>query len=128
MNLIKWTVIVAALIVAGFMALDGSRALLTGEYFTPKSGRYAGQLGPWSSVVSAVGIEPRSTVMKTIFAVYGFVWLLVIGLFVLDISWAWWGMLIAALGSLWFLPFGTLLGAIQIVLLLLPQGRALAEG
>lgn len=111
---------------AGFMALDGSRALLTGEYFTPRSGQYAGQLGPWSKVVSAVGIEPRSTLMKAIFALHGFVWLLVTGVFALGRSWAWWGMLIAAIGSLWFLPFGTLLGGIQIVLLLSPRGRELA--
>jgi hypothetical protein len=44
-------------------AYDGSRALIVGDYVTPKSGAYAGQLGPWAKLVAAVGIEPRSTVM-----------------------------------------------------------------
>ncbi len=37
-------------------------------------------------------------------------------------------MLIAAAGSLWYLPFGTLLGIVQIILLLLPPLRALGTG
>lgn len=57
-----------ALFEAGWMAFDGVRALATGDYVTPSSGPYAGQLGPWSQVVSAVGIPPRSTAMKAIFA------------------------------------------------------------
>ena len=34
-------------------------ALVKGDYVTPKSGPYAGQLGPWSNVVSAS--NPRAT-------------------------------------------------------------------
>ena len=34
------------------------------------------------------------------------------------------GMLICAFAGLWYLPFGTLLSIIQIVLLLLPRLRA----
>ncbi len=41
---------------AGYMAFDGSRALLVGTYITPQSGPFAGQLGPWSSLVANLGI------------------------------------------------------------------------
>lgn len=113
----------AAVVVAAWMAFDGGRALVTGDYVTPKSGRHAGQLGPWSGVVSGVGVDPRSTLMKSVFLGYGIAWLAVIGAFVAGSSWAWYGMFVAAVGSLWYLPFGTLLGVLQIVLLLQPGVR-----
>ncbi len=119
-----WIVVGLALFVGGWFAFEGARALVVGDYITAKSGQRAGQLGPWSKVVSAVGIEPRSTLMKSIFVAYGILWLAVIVCFILKLEWAWWAMLVAAAGSLWYLPFGTLLGIVQIILLLLPPLRA----
>ncbi len=120
MNGLMWVAAALALFEAGWMLFDGSRALIKGDYVTPKSGTYAGRLGPWSKIVKAIGLEPRSTLMKSIFVVYGFVWLIIIMCFVLQLSWARWGLLIAAIGALWYLPIGTLLSTIQIILLLLP--------
>lgn len=119
----QWVVVAIALFVAGWFTFDGTRALVVGDYVTPQTGNYAGQLGPWSKVVSAIGIDPRCTLMKTIFVGYGLLWLAVIVCFVLGLKGAWWAMLIAAVGSLWYLPFGTLLGIVQIILLLLPALR-----
>ncbi len=48
---------------AGWMMFDGMRALIVGDYVTPKKGPYAGQLGPWSKLVSAIGLAPRSTLI-----------------------------------------------------------------
>jgi hypothetical protein len=124
MHWIGWIIVVIALQQAGWMAFDGVRALTVGDYLTPRTGEYAGQLGPWSKLVSAVGIEPRSTLMKSIFVVYGGAWLIVIACFLLRMQWSWWAMLGLASGALWYLPFGTLLSIAQIVLLLLPQMRA----
>ena len=118
-----WIVVGLAVFVGGWFVFDGARALAVGDYVTPKTGQYAGQLGPWSKVVSAIGIDPRSTLMKTIFVAYGLLWLTVIVCFILGLKWAWWAMLIAAVGSLWYLPFGTLLGLVQIILLLMPSLR-----
>ncbi|MCI0364328.1 MAG: hypothetical protein L0Y44_16690 [Phycisphaerales bacterium] len=123
MHWLSWIIIILAIQEAGWMAFDGTRALTIGDYITPKSGAYAGQLGRWSKIVESVGIAPRSTLMKSIFVVYGFAWLAIIVCFIFRFEWAWWAMLIAASGSLWFVPIGTLLGAIQIVLLLLPAVR-----
>ncbi len=69
MGWMVWAVAVLAVVVAGWFLFDGLYALITGDYVTPKSGEHAGQLGPWSSVVSAVGITPRSTAMKLIFVI-----------------------------------------------------------
>ena len=65
-----WIIVVLVLISGGGMAFDGARALVVGDYVTPKSGRYAGQLGTWARFARSVGIEPRSTLMKWIFIGY----------------------------------------------------------
>lgn len=124
MHWLGWIVVALAFTVGGWFAFDGATALITGDYVTPKSGPHAGQLGPWSKVVQAVGIEPCSTLMKVIFLVYGVAWLVLIVCFILHMPWAWWAMLIAAVGALWYLPFGTLLGVIQVILLALPALRS----
>jgi len=118
-----WIVLLLAFIEGGWLAFDGGRALVVGDYVTPKTGRFAGQLGPWANVVSAAGIEPRSTLMKSIHLVLGAAWLGVAAAFAARVGWAWWGMLACAAASLWYLPFGTFLSVVQIVLLLLPPLR-----
>lgn len=120
----KWIVVVLALTVGGWMAFDGAHALLVGDYVTPRTGEHAGRLGPWAALVSAVGIEPRSTLMQSAFLTYGMTWIVVMVAFIRGAPWAWWGMVLAAAGSLWYLPFGTLLGVVQLALLFLPALRA----
>ena len=105
------------------MAFDGGRALVVGDYVTPKSGQYAGQLGPWSKVVSAVGIEPRGTLMKFVFFGYGIIWLAIAAAYLLGADWGWWAALVLAVGALWYLPFGTLLSVVQIVVLVVLRAQ-----
>ena len=95
------------------MAFDGTRALIVGDYVTVD-----GELGPWTALVEAVRIEPRSTFMKSVFAVYGVAWLVVAAFFARGARWARRGMLLAAAGSLWYLVVGTASSALQIALLL----------
>lgn len=127
MTALRIVIIALAVIVAGWLTFDGTHALMTGDYVTPNSGEYAGQLGPWSKLVSALGIPPRSTTMKLIHVGIGMAWLAVIVCYAARARWAWRGMIVCAVCGLWYLPFGTLLGAIQIVLLLLPAVRAAAS-
>lgn len=77
----KAALILCVVVQAGWMAYDGGRALVVGDYVTPRTGEHAGQLGPWSNVVAAAGLEPRSTLVKTIFLGYGVTWLGVAGAF-----------------------------------------------
>jgi len=123
MHWLRWVVVILALLDAGYMTVDGARALLTGDYITPKTGEYAGQLGPWTQLVRTIGIEPRSTLMKSLFTAYGVIWLIITFCFALKFPWAWWAMLLAAVGSLWYLWIGTLSSIIQIMLLLLLAAR-----
>jgi len=114
-----WIVITLAVLTGGWMAFDGSRALVVGDYVTASSGAYAGQLGPWANLAQSAGIPPRSTVMKCIVAGYGLATLIVAICFALRQPWAWWGMLAVAVLGLWYLPMGTITGVVLLVLLFL---------
>ena len=108
-----------ALLNAGWMTFDGTRALIVGDYVTPKTGQYAGQLGPWTKVVSAVGIEPRSTFMKSVFAIYGTTWLVIIGFYIARRRKVSGAMFFAAAGSIWYYPVGTAASLIQMLIIAL---------
>ena len=123
MHWLGWIVVSLAVVEGGWLAFDGGHALVTGDYVTPSSGQHAGQLGPWSKLVSAVGIEPRSTLMKSIHLVLGVVWAVAILCYIIGVPWAWSAMLLCAILGLWYLPFGTLLSVVQIAVLLLPALR-----
>ena len=61
--------------------------------------------------------------MKSIHLVLGAAWLVVIVCYAMRMPWAWTGMLVCAVLGLWYLPIGTLLSVVQIVLLALPALR-----
>lgn len=105
---------------SGWMAFDGTRALIKGDYVTPRTGAHGGELGPWAKIVSAVGIEPRSTGMKLAFVAYGTLWLGTTVAFVAGVGGSRTLMLLLAIGSVWYAPIGTLLGLGQVILLLVP--------
>ena len=116
---IKWIIILLAVINFGYMTYDGTQALNSGDYIRPTEGEYAGQLGPWAKVVVAVGIDPESDTMKNIFIVWGVIGLIMTVGFATNRSWGWKGLLIFNILSLWYLVMGTVSSAIQLVLLLI---------
>lgn len=120
MHALKWLVIAIALFQGGWLVFDGTRALRVGDYVTPASGPHAGQLGPWSRVVSALGFNPRSAFIKWLHVALGLAWLLATVLFVLRLSAGWWMLLGVGIASLWYLPLGTVLSAIVLALLWTP--------
>ncbi len=128
MSWLKWVVVTLALLNAGYMVVDGTRALTKGDYFTPSSGEHKGELGPWARVVTAIGIEPRSTAMKAFFVVYGLAWIVVIVGFARGQTWSWFVMLVLALGSLWYLTVGTIVSVLVTALLVAPAVRDLYRG
>jgi hypothetical protein len=115
---LRIVIVVLVVTEAGFMLFDGVHAFVKGDYVTPKSGEYAGKLGPWHHLVSAVGIGPRSNLMKAIFVAYGAIWLVIAGFYAGGAPWAWTAMLVAAIGSLWYLMVGTATSVLIILLLL----------
>ncbi len=114
-----WVIVILVGFTAAWMLFDDSRALITGDYVTPTSGEYANQLGPWSNLVRAIGIEPRSTLMKLIFVGYGLTALVLLACFVFGLSWARTALMIVCILGLWFLPIGTITNLISLILLLI---------
>lgn len=115
----KWIIVILITLSAGWMLADGIRALVIGDYVTPASGEYAGQLGPWAGLVKAIGIEPRSTFMKMIFVVYGLSALIAVAGFALNQPWARNLLIAMAVLGLWYLPIGTVINIIVLIILFL---------
>lgn len=114
-----------ALLLGGWFVFDGTRALRKGDYLTAKSGPRAGQLGPWSHVINAVGLDPRSTAVKVLHVLLGLFWLFGLALFLARPALGWWLLAGTAAASLWYLPLGTLLSLVELALLLTPLARSL---
>ena len=104
------------------MLFDGSRALIVGDYVTPQTGEYAGQLGPWANLVETVGIEPRSTMMKAIFVLYGLSGIVAVIAYAMQKEWARSALFILAILGLWYVPIGTITNVIALILLLTTRG------
>ena len=128
MHTLTWIVLVLALLQGGWLVFDGGRALAVGDYVTPSSGLRAGQLGPWSRLVSALGFEPRGTFIKCLHLFLGLAWLVALMVFVLRPATGWWVMLGCGVASLWYLPVGTIASLIVIGLLLTPQPKKKEPG
>ena len=110
-------IILLVTVTAAWMLFDGTRALIVGDYVTPQTGEYAGRLGPWSNMVMAIGIEPRSTLMKSIIVTYGLLALIVVISFALRISWSRSAIIVLCILGLWYLPIGTITNLIALILL-----------
>ena len=117
----KWVIAVLVAFTAGYMLIDGVHALRTGEYIMPSEGEYAGQLGPWAALVDSVGIDPHSTLMKTIFVAYGFSALVGVTGFLTNQVWGRSALLIMAVLGLWYLPIGTAVNIVVLMLLFLKR-------
>ena len=125
MNWKTWLAILLIASAAGWMIYDGAHALIVGDYVTPQTGEYAGQLGPWSNLVKAAGIEPRSLGIKLFFIGQGLATLASIIAYILNKSWARSGLLAAMLLGLWYLPIGTLVNLVALILMLLTRRIAM---
>lgn len=115
MTSVRLALLVLACVEGGWMTFDGTRAMVVGDYVTPSSGVYAGQLGPWNRVVQAAGIPPRSAAMKVIFVAYGLAWLTIAAGFASHAAWSSTAMLVAAVATLWYLPLGTAFAIVQVL-------------
>ena len=109
---VRWPVALLAAGDAAWMAYDGMKALTTGHFNTIN-----GQLGPWADLVSALGIDPRGMGMKVFFVAYGACWLVTTLIYLIHPRIGRPLMVVAAVGSIWGLVFGTINSVAQLVLL-----------
>jgi hypothetical protein len=119
----RYLVVFLALAFGGWLLFDGSRAFITGNYTVPHSGPYAGMLGPWSQLVRAVGLDPLGNTVKIIHVLLGVSWVGSALFFLGGRPGGRGSLMLSALFTLWYLPFGTLVGASVAALLLLSSMR-----
>lgn len=119
MKAIRWIIIILAVLNFGYMTVDGSRALIVGDYFRPETGEYAGQLGPWAGIVSAIGINPESALMKSIFIAWGALGLIFTVSFAMRVRRADNALLFFSLASFWYMFAGTFSSSLQVILMLI---------
>ncbi len=115
-TIIRFVVIGLALMLGAWLLLDGFRAVLVGDYTTVTVSGRPGQLGPWAGLLESLGVDPRSTAVKLLHLVLGIGWLAAAGLLIArhpaGPTRARW----LAVLSLWYLPFGTIIGVMVLLL------------
>lgn len=106
------------------MAFDGAHALITGDFVTPSSGEYAGQLGPWSTIVRSAGLDPRSLGIRIFFLLFGLIYLVALLAFLLRRKGSWLLLVSCSAVALLYLPLGTLtsLAALAVLATLREKG------
>ena len=112
----KWIITAFIVVTASWMVFDGSHALTLGDYVTSSEGEYAGELGPWAGLVRSFGIDPRSTFMKLTITGFGIVGFIAAAGYASSQPWGQRALLAFAVLVLWYLPFGTLVGILTLIL------------
>ena len=101
-----------SLALGGYMLVYGMHAFLTGDYFRPSSGPYAGKLGLWVIMWRLGGIDPHAPLVKAAFVALGIAWLVHAAFIFLDkrnkIA-----TVVLALLTVWYLPLGTLIALME---------------
>lgn len=99
-----------ASITGGWMIIDGTYAMRYRKYFGPTSNSH------WVYIVKKVGIEPLA--MSKLFIFLGFLWIFTTFLLLISgFEELWLFLLVIAFSTLWYLPLGTILSVVEIILL-----------
>jgi hypothetical protein len=98
-----------ALLAGGWMIFDGVHVMLRGKYFGPA------KPGPWSVPFLKLGIDPFR--LGPMFILFGVIWLVFLVAMLAGQTWGWYGAMIVAVASLWYLPLGTVLSIVYMALL-----------
>jgi hypothetical protein len=111
-----WLAVAFTLLRSAWMAFDGTRALVIGDYVTPRSGSRAGALGPWAALLETIGLDPRGTPVKLAFLVLGVAGLVAAGLLAAGHPWGRAAVVTAAVATLWYFPVGTAMSVLVLAL------------
>lgn len=106
----KILLIIAALANGGYMLADGIYVLLKGKYIGPE------KPGPWAGLFNMMQVNVFQ--LGPLFIAFGAGWFIWLFALLTGQHWAWTAGLIMGFATLWYLPFGTLLSVITLLLLL----------
>lgn len=107
--LIQVLIVVTAVVLGGYMVLDGVRELTGRGYIAP-----GGRLGPWAGVLRWAGLSPCSRFVAMWFVVHGSLVLLALVGYLVGVPGSVVLMIVLAAAALWYVTFGTL-GALVIM-------------
>ncbi len=113
--IIKIAIVLLSLANGAWMLLDGTHVLLKGKYIGPE------KPGPWSSLVTALGIDPFK--IGPLFLTLGIFWILFAVAQASGQGFAWWMGFLVAVATLWYIPVGTIVSIIVLSLLILIKMR-----
>jgi hypothetical protein len=106
----KYLIIVLSAINGLWMLIDGIYVMLNGKYIGPE------KPGPWASLVGFTGIDVFK--LGPLFVVFGIAWLTFGGAVYIDASWSRLFGIILSVLTLWYLPFGTLISIVVLLVLI----------
>lgn len=93
-----------------FMLLDGIFVLLKGKYIGPE------KPGPWANLFYKLGVDVFK--LGPLFIVFGLLWLTWLYAFWTQQPWAYRFGVLVSIFTLWYLPVGTFISIVVLVLLL----------
>lgn len=106
----KIIILLLSIINGSYMLVDGIYCLIKGKYIGPE------KPGPWANLFYKFKIDVFK--LSPLFILYGMVWFLFIFTLWTNQSYAFPFGIIISLATLWYLPIGTLLSLMILVILL----------
>jgi hypothetical protein len=106
----KTIIAVLAAVMGSYMLIDGIFVLLKGKYIGPE------KPGPWANFFYSLNIDVMR--LGPLFIVFGILWFAWLYAFLSGQGWAYGFGIIISLLSLWYLPVGTLIPIIVLIVLL----------
>ena len=106
----KILIVVLGLINGGYMLLDGIFVMIKGKYIGPE------KPGPWANLFYKFNIDVFK--LGPLFIIFGIVWMAFLFGFLSNQSWAYMLGLVISVLTLWYLPVGTFLSIVVLILLL----------
>jgi hypothetical protein len=106
----KILIIILSLLNGGYMLIDGIFVMLKGKYIGPE------KPGPWANLFYKFNIDVFK--LGPLYIIFGLAWLAFIYGLWTNQTWTYLFGLIISILSLWYLPIGTAISVIIIILLL----------
>ena len=111
----KILIIILALIIGGFMLIDGIYVITKGKYIGPP------KPGPWAELFYKFDVNVFK--LGPLFIIYGIIWIAFLIVVLTNQSWAYMLGIVISIASLWYLPVGTLISIAVLLILILARQK-----